>query len=318
MTQHQPGSSLFPPNPRFACIGEAMIELSYVDLPRRQAQVAVAGDTYNTAVYLARTLGAHGRVDYVTALGQDALSDEMISSFRREGLGTDLIPRHPTRTVGLYGIQTDAKGERSFSYWRAVSAARDLFGSIGPDMSALDRFDAVYLSGITLAILPEAVRAELIACCKKLKSTGTQIIFDSNYRPQLWNDPTDARDAMDAMWRATTIALPSVDDEAVLHPDLTSEDLAVRISDLGPEEVVMKQAAAGPLILHAGTRTQTAFPRAERVVDTTAAGDSFNAGYLAARAHGADPLEAARSGHELAIQVIGISGAIAPRGDRTP
>jgi 2-dehydro-3-deoxygluconokinase len=50
-----------------------------------------------------------------------------------------------------------------------------------------------------------------------------------------------------------------------------------------------------------------------RPVDTTAAGDSFNAGYLAARIGGASPIDAARAGHRLAGIVIMTPGAIIAR-----
>ncbi|MGR3320330.1 MAG: sugar kinase [Pseudooceanicola sp.] len=314
MTHDQTGTSPFPSAPRFACIGEAMIELSSVDFLEGSASVGVAGDTYNTAVYLARSLPGDARVEYVTALGHDRLSDAMVDTFRREGLGTDLIARHPTRTAGIYSIQVDRDGERTFSYWRSASAARAMFGEIGPDLTSLGQFDAVYLSGITLAILPDPVRRRLIDACAQLGRNGMQVIFDSNYRSQLWISETEARSTMEAMWRAATIALPSEDDELALYPGLSPEDLANRIAALGPAEVILKRAAAGPLVLSGGQTTQTAFPPAERVVDTTAAGDSFNAGYLAARAKGADPLSAARAGHDLATHVIGVKGAIAPSG----
>src|SRR4051812_50110599 len=73
------------------------------------------GDTLNTAIYLAR-LGV--AVDYVTALGDDPWSDEMIAGWAAEGIGTEQVARVPGRVPGLYIIQTDARGERSFLYWR--------------------------------------------------------------------------------------------------------------------------------------------------------------------------------------------------------
>ena len=109
--------------PRVACIGECMIEL------REQADGRLTrgfgGDTLNTAIYLAR-LGVS--VDYATALGDDGWSDEMLASWKAEGVGTDLVVRLPGRLPGLYVIQTDDKGERRFSYWRANAPARDLYG----------------------------------------------------------------------------------------------------------------------------------------------------------------------------------------------
>ncbi len=107
---------------RVASIGECMIELR--ERPDGRLDRSFGGDTLNTAVYLAR-LGV--AVDYVTALGDDPWSDEMVAAWAREGVGTGLARRVPGRLPGLYIIQTDPSGERSFLYWRDSAAARMLF-----------------------------------------------------------------------------------------------------------------------------------------------------------------------------------------------
>ena len=98
---------------RVASIGECMIEIAVK--PGGDAQLASGGDTLNTAVYLARQGVA---VDYVTALGDDPYSDEMLARWQAEGVGTGLVPRLPGRVPGLYMIRTDDRGERTFHYWR--------------------------------------------------------------------------------------------------------------------------------------------------------------------------------------------------------
>lgn len=295
---------------RTACIGEAMIELSRIDLAGGQARVGVAGDTYNTAVYLARLLG-HG-VSYVTNLGTDALSDAMLRAMADEGIDTSLIGRHPTALPGLYAIELDPHGERSFRYWRQASAARTLFGAVGPGLDDLEAFDLIHLSGITLAILPDTVRDALIAKLAELRNRGCRIAFDGNYRARLWQDVDVARTAFDAMWRATSIALPSLDDETALHPGATPEDVVARLHALGVPEILLKAGADGPILGESGEVRRLGLPQADHVVDTSGAGDSFGAGYLAARLRGAGPEEAARAGHALALAVIGRHGAVIP------
>jgi 2-dehydro-3-deoxygluconokinase len=296
--------------PRIACIGECMIELNQIDLDSGTARIGFAGDTLNTAIYLAR-LGCD--VAYVTNLGTDAFSTRMIQRFQGEGIDCHLIGRHDSRMPGLYAIETDPAGERSFRYWRDSSAAKTLFSGVGAALADLEAFDVLYLSGITLAILPPEVRASLTATAKTLKSAGKTIVFDTNYRPRLWPDLMTAQDSFAAMWQATSLALPSYDDEERLYPGQTPTQVAQRILDLGPAEVVLKNGAAGPLVSWGGQSVQTAMAKAEHVVDTSGAGDSFNAGYLAARLQGADPLSAAAAGHRLATAVIGHHGAVIPR-----
>lgn len=298
------------PRLRVACLGECMIELSKMDLVEGVARVGFAGDTLNTATYLAR-LGVD--VSYITNLGCDAFSQRMLAVFAEEGIDTGLIGLDDHRLPGIYSIETDEAGERSFRYWREASAARTLFSGVGASLNDLAQFDVIYLSGITLAILPPDVRDALIAAMQALRAAGKTVVFDTNYRPRLWPDEPTARAAFAAMWRGTSLALPSFDDEDRLYPGSTPAQVITRITVLGPAEVVLKNGAAGPMIGYDGRTTQTNLAPADNVVDTTGAGDSFNAGYLAARLRRADPMAAAAAGHRLASCVIGHNGGVIAR-----
>lgn len=296
---------------RIASIGECMIELSDLDAPDGRVALGVAGDTLNTAVYLARALPAGlARVSYVTALGEDRFSDRILDFIASEGLETGLIARRADRVPGLYAIETDASGERRFRYWRAQSAARTMFAEGAVPMTALAGFDLLYLSGITLAILPPGDRDALLAQLSALKADGARIVFDSNYRPHLWPDADTARKAMETAWSACTLALPSLDDECALWGDAGAEEALARIAASGVPEIALKRGAEGPALWCDGPAPTPDCPPATNVVDTTAAGDSFNAGYLAARLQGHSPVHAAEAGHALASRVIAQTGAI--------
>lgn len=297
-----------------ACVGECMIELTELDAKDGRVRLGFAGDTCNTAIYLSRLLGGGGpSVSYVTAVGRDGLSDRMTAEIEAEGIGTDLVARLEDLLPGIYAIEVDPSGERSFRYWRETSAARMMFSDGAIDPEALGGFRLIYLSGITLAILPETDRARLLDRLRRNREAGGQVAFDGNYRPRLWRSAAEARHWMEAALAVTTIALPSADDEAELFGDADEAATLDRIRARGPEEIAMKRGERGPLVLTAGRRAEPPCDRVKTVVDTTAAGDSFNAGYLAARLSGAAPEEAARAGHALAAQVIGYSGAIMPR-----
>jgi 2-dehydro-3-deoxygluconokinase len=298
---------------RVACVGECMVELS---LPEGAApRVGFAGDTLNTAVYLKRSAPAF-EVAYVTALGTDPLSERMIAFFEGEGLATGLIERRTDRVPGLYAISTDARGERSFTYWRDQSAARTLFAppaTVEPEVLA--GFDLVYLSGITLAILPDPARAALAGALAACRARGGLVAFDGNYRPRLWPGHAAARETMAEFWALADIGLPSVDDEAMLWGDADAAAVRARLVAAGVRRGAVKRGAEGPLpIGWEGPLPE--FPPAARVVDTTAAGDSFNGGYLAALLTGAEPPACLRAGHDLAAKVIGYPGAIVPAGAR--
>lgn len=294
------------------CIGEAMVEISLAPDRPDTAGLGFAGDTLNTAIYLKREAPALN-VAYCTKLGRDVLSERMIGMMSAEGLDTTLIRRSDTRLPGLYAINTDDKGERTFTYWRDNSAARRLMESPGLEETDLLGFDLVYLSAISLAILPPAGRARLMGWLRHYRDAGGRVAFDSNYRPALWSDQGTAQETVTDAWRLADIGLPSLDDEMALFADADEAAVLARLRAYGLGEGVLKRGARGPLPLNG--EPPLAVDPATDVVDSTAAGDSFNAGYLAARLDGRDQDTAMRAGHELALRVIAQRGAILPRDD---
>ncbi|MDP6566601.1 MAG: sugar kinase [Alphaproteobacteria bacterium] len=298
---------------KIAAIGECMIELSQRD--DGAMSLAYGGDTLNTAVYLARLCaGGEHTVDYLTALGDDPYSAEMLAFWRREGIGTDLVARLPGRLPGLHTIRTDQRGERSFHYWRSAAAAREMLrGEAGQRLAeALPGYDLIYLSGISLSILDDAGRDRLIDGLDTARGAGARVAFDSNYRPGGWADAATAGAVMDRLLRRADIALPSLDDERALHGDIGADRAARRIAGLEVGEICIKDGAGDCLIWQDGKTTRVAAEPGITPVDTTAAGDSFNAAYLHRRLSGADPTAAARAGHRLAGAVIGHRGAVLP------
>ncbi len=239
----------------------------------------------------------------------------MLAAWRAEGLETDLVYRLAGRRPGFYAIATDESGERRFYYWRREAAARSLLeDGRDRDLAArLQGFDLLYLSGITLAILGEEGRDRLLALLRDLRGAGAKVAFDGNHRPALWPEPTAAQAAYEAIGRLSDIALPTFEDEAALHGDETVDATAARWLAWGAREVVVKRGAEGCAVVTPEGRVAVPSRRVERVVDTTAAGDSFNGGYLAARLLDKTPAQAAARGCALAAEVIQHQGAIVPR-----
>ena len=295
--------------PVFA-LGECMLELS--GAPGSSVATAYGGDTLNTCVYLSR-LGIN--TTFLSALGDDASSDWLLQQWRREGIDTHWVRRIPGAKPGLYWIHLDGSGERTFSYWRGESAARrvlddsDYAARLAAEIPAGSLF---YLSGITLSILSYPARETLWALLKILRERGVCICFDGNFRAAGWESLRLAQNAFNSTLVHTDIALPTFDDEAKVFGDKTPEVTASRLHETGVGEVVVKRGAEGCYVSH-GAITQTVSTRAQpSVVDTTAAGDAFNAAYLAARIPGLGPIEAAHEGHALAGKVILHRGAIVP------
>jgi 2-dehydro-3-deoxygluconokinase len=313
---------------QIAIIGECMIELN--GKPFGPMHQTFGGDTLNAATYLARANQAHPeespiQVSYATALGADPISEGMLTRWRDEGLDTAMVLRDPQRSPGLYLIQLDKQGERTFLYWRNQSAARyllqhPLFSQL---KQSLKQADMVMLSGISLAILPENDRVEILKVLAELQQSGVEIAFDSNYRPALWpqddNNQT-VKAIYQAMYELTDLALVTFDDEQLLWGDHSAEDTIGRLQQLGVSNIVVKLGAEGCLIRTADSSASQhiATTPVEQVVDTTSAGDSFNGGFLSAYLAGKPMADACRRGNLLAGTVIQHKGAIIPKAVTQP
>ena len=292
---------------RLVVFGEGMIE------EQADAAVAWGGDVVNTAVYLARQGAAP---ELMTAMGVDGESTAIMAAWAAEGIGVGHVLRDPGRTVGRYRITLGADGQRSFAYDRARSAARAFF-----DHSEATRTfawaagaDILYLTGITLSIFGRDGRERIGALARRVRARGGQVVFDTNYRPTGWPSAESAWAAMMALGPAISLAMPSLEDQMALTGAATPQAAAEAWRELGADEVVVKLGAEGAYAASAAASELVAAVPTARIVDTTAAGDAFNAGYIAARlARGASMREAAERGAALAAEVIGWPGAIAPR-----
>jgi hypothetical protein len=215
----------------------------------------------------------------------------------------DLIPEISTGFYTVHQIENGAtKRERgSELLGEIVYLYKDDFFEHG-----------VYFSGITLAVLGEVGRARLLQALIETRRRGGRVVFDNNYRPRLWPRVEAARTAYHAVLAEVDIALLTEDDERALFGYGDAEQVFAAYPAIA--EVVLKRGADACLIRCNGERFSVPALKVDKVVDTTAAGDSFSAAYLASRLQGGSPEAAALAGHRLASRVIQVPGALIPQG----
>lgn len=306
-----------------AIIGECMIELN--GKPFGAMQQTFGGDTLNAAIYLSRGCEANSNpaginVSYLTVLGTDPISTGMLERWQEEGISTALVLRDKQRTPGLYLIQLDDQGERTFLYWRSQSAARYLIQH--PDFHrirrVLSQVDTLFLSGITLAILPPQDRISLLSLLTELKTKGIEIVFDSNFRPALWPQDGNAtvKNLYQALYSLTDVALVTFADEQQIWGDAAPAQTIERLHSVGVRICIVRLGAGGCLVQDCAATSAPRIVPAQpvaQVVDTTAAGDAFNGGFLSAWLAGADLTRACQRGNTMAGAVIQHRGAIIPK-----
>lgn len=299
---------------RLLAIGECMVELMQAEggLMRK----SFAGDTFNTAYYARQYLPSDWSVDYLSAVGTDTISGEMLAFMEGHGIGTTHVARIEGRAPGLYMIHLN-DGERSFSYWRSASAAKRLAQDGDRLRAAIEASDIIVFSGITLAILPPEDVETLLAELRRARAAGKRVVFDPNIRPRLWDDAERMRATITEGARAATLVMPSLDDETTHFGDASLEETIGRYNALGVAEQVVKDGGKGATLVFGEKRSHVPSAQVEKIVDTTSAGDSFNGAFLARLATGATPGDAARFAAKVAAAVIQYHGALVAK-DRLP
>jgi len=293
---------------RVFLLGECMIELTPSDT--NAFKQSFSGDVFNTAVYLKRFV-TQAKVHLITAIGKDKFSLAMLEYFHRQHIETSFVFQSDYKIPGLYAIQTDEVGERSFTYWRENSAARGVMSFIDAQVvESISTGDIVFFAGISLAVISPTDRSKFWQFIKQLKDGGAILVFDPNYRAKMWDSSRQAKEQFEQAFIFADILLPGVDDFEQLYGLKTPKAVYDFCKPYQFDELVIKNGEAD-IVCHIGEHTYH-FPiiPVENVVDTTSAGDSFNGVYLGARIKGIEISDAIELASKAAGFVIQHHGAI--------
>ena len=295
---------------RIATLGEAMVE--FFDTGNNCWRRGFAGDSLNVAWALRALLPDSWSVDYMTRVGRDGVSDDLLEFLSQADLGSSSIGRDPERALGLYTIKTDDQGERTFDYWRSQSAAKRLADDAEVLERALSGMDWVYLSGISAAVIESGGRKNLLSVIESLRARGVKFVYDPNFRPKLWGDFAEMRDFSREIARLSELVMPTFDDEIAAFGDRSPDETADRLLSWGAKQIIVKNGTEPTLSADALQRASFDVDNPVLPVDTTGAGDSFNGGFLSAYIQGASVEESIRKGQAISARVVQQRGALVP------
>jgi len=306
------------------CIGECMLEvqctdLASIDLANKNLagnSLAFGGDVYNTAFAIQQCGATDNRVSFLSAVGDDEFSQQMLRSWQQQSLDTEHVSILASKQTGLYIVKTDDAGERSFTYWRNESAARELFRSsqFPTLLETMAAPNCLYFSGISLAIMSETNRERLLHFAKKWAKTGCVVAFDPNYRPPLWSSIDEARQWVDAAWEVTTIGLPTLNDDQQLFGIESAAQSIEKLCSLGVALGAVKLGKAGCMAFDGNNSIGFKVPAPKidvsKTIDTTGAGDAFNGAFIASYLQHKDCEAASKTGVNRAAEAVQHFGAI--------
>lgn len=255
------------------CCGEALIDM----LPRQSAagascfQPFSGGAVFNTAIALAR-LGAPSGL--FTGISNDLFGAQLVKSLEDSGVATGYAPRSDRPTT-LAFVEL-VNGQARYAFYDENTAGRMLAVADIPQIP--DEIRTLFFGGISLVVEPCASTYEHL-----MLSTGPDRVkmIDPNIRPGFIKDEAAYRARLERMIAAADIVKLSDEDLHWLICPGETADLAADVLAKGPKLVCITEGAAGAWGI---TANHQVFVPATKVtpVDTVGAGDTFNAGLLAA------------------------------------
>ena len=287
-------------------IGEAMIEISNIN--NSLYNQSFAGDTLNFCNYLdKKKLNAF----FLSAIGKSEINQSLLDFVKSKKISTKYIKKINQFEVGLYLIKNKDNGEKQFFYWRDESAAKHYFNNIDflNLYKELKNFDYIYFSGITLSIIHISKLNNFIKLLKLLKRKKIKIVFDFNIRPSRWNKK-NLNIFLDSVLKFVDICFLSGEDMNYWKNknDIKSYEQIVRKYKL--KHSIFRKNAKFTYVFLNKTRYVFKNKLLKRVVDTSGAGDGFNAAYLSNFIVNNDPVLALKAGSSLGSKIVMKKGAI--------
>jgi len=272
-------------------VGEVLIDFvgtepgSYIEVPAFQK--CFGGAPMNTIIGVSR-LGC--RSGAITAVGEDPFGEFLIREFERNGVDTSHVKiKRGMRTTITFVANEPETGERTFIFYRKPWVAGTADSSltvedIDPDY--ISDAKIVHVSGFSLSQNPS--RKAVFTAIDYARSSDVKVSFDPTLRLDVWSSPRTIKRIYGRALRMADIATFSREEAEFIFGTSDPERAAKRAFKYGIEIVGIKMGIEGAL-LQKRTGEKEKIPAFKvHAIDTTGAGDGWNAGLLVGLVKGWD------------------------------
>ena len=286
------------------CIGDVMLDvivridvapekINYGSDTASRISTGSGGAAGNVAAWLTRT---DARSTIVCHVGDDPAGAAIVGDFDALGFehGELVIPGQAS---GVVIILVDSSGERTMFPEKGANSNLAI-----SDLPELSKFQAVYISGY--ALLNPLSRPGVLAMIEKIKADNITIYFD----PASVGTMKDVSDTEIHQWFSLMNVLLLNEEESIYLTGSVEIERALDYLLDYSEVVVIKRGSMGAIAKTRGFDSISVPAVPASVVDTTGAGDSFAAGFIATYAESHDLTAALIAGTQLAAGCVAIVG----------
>jgi len=252
------------------------------------------GAAGNVASWLTRT---DAEATIVGHVGDDAAGAALTSEFDSLGvLHSNLMV--DKGSSGVVVVLVDPTGERTMFPDNGANSGLHI-----GDLPELDRFDAIYLSGYSP--LDPLSRPGVMAMITKIKAAAKPLYFDPASVGAMMEVPLIEVKS----WIRMMDFILLNEEEAIYLTGETNSEKALEILLEDCETVIIKRGSEGAIGKSRGSILVSVPAISTEVADTTGAGDSFAAGFIAEYALSKNMQQSLEAGVKVAARCVAIVGA---------
>ncbi len=269
--------------PEVIAVGEVLIDfvasepVSYEEV--KFFEKCFGGAPMNTVVGVSR-LGVSSGV--ITAVGDDSFGNFLRKELEKNGVDVShIVVKRGKRTTITFVANDPATGERSFMFYRKpwIGDTADTSLEVKDiDESYISSASILHVSGFSLSQNP--CRNSVFKAIDYAKKVGVRVSFDPTLRIDVWDSPSILRKTYDKALKSSDIASFSREEAEFIFQTEDPEEAAHRALKYGIKIVGIKLGDRGAMIFNkAGEKVKLPAFKV-KPVDTTGAGDGWNAGLL--------------------------------------